>query len=433
MRDAPRRAGRLDQARVGRRSNGATAPSIVDLVPAAAWDEREAHDLQGVAFAGHEPLRPLVDHDPDPGRWTVPVRGHDPYEVAVGPIHAGVIESGHFRFHVVGDRILHLDIRLFYKHRGLERAAEGAHARAGDGVRRPGVRRVHRGERGRLRARLRGGARPPADGRAAPRPHDPARARADLEPPERHRRRLRGRRPGRGQHPLRRADGARPAPERGADRAPLPLRDGGGRGQRARSRSGRAASRPGGARQPCAKRPRAAGASSPSTPRSRIACPRSASSRPPMPVGSVPPGRPRAPPASARTSERPAPASPTTASQPSSRSAQRGTCRRGSSSARSSSGSRSRSSTPCSSARSGPPRPSVPTRSGQLGVGRVESPRGATSCVVERRGDRIERLRLRTGSYASWPAVAHAAADDLLPDFPLINKSFELCYACADR
>ena len=40
---------------------------------------------------------------------------------------------------------------------------------------------------------------------------------------------------------------------------------------------------------------------------------------------------------------------------------------------------------------------------------------------------------LRTGSYANWPVVAHAAAGNLLPDFPLINKSFELCYACADR
>jgi Ni,Fe-hydrogenase III large subunit len=68
-----------------------------------------------------------------------------------------------------------------------------------------------------------------------------------------------------------------------------------------------------------------------------------------------------------------------------------------------------------------------------IGVGRVESPRGATSCVVERRGDRIERLRLRTGSYANWPIVAFAATDNLLPDFPLINKSFELCYACVDR
>ena len=79
----------------------------------------------GLRFDGHEPLRPLVDHDLDLARWTVPVRGHDAHQVAVGPIHAGVIESGHFRFHVVGDRILHLDARLFYKHRGLERAAEG--------------------------------------------------------------------------------------------------------------------------------------------------------------------------------------------------------------------------------------------------------------------------------------------------------------------
>ena len=66
-----------------------------------------------------------VDHDLDLARWTVPVDGDDVYQVAVGPIHAGIIESGHFRFHVVGDRILHLDARLFYKHRGLERAAEG--------------------------------------------------------------------------------------------------------------------------------------------------------------------------------------------------------------------------------------------------------------------------------------------------------------------
>jgi Ni,Fe-hydrogenase III large subunit len=73
----------------------------------------------------------------------------------------------------------------------------------------------------------------------------------------------------------------------------------------------------------------------------------------------------------------------------------------------------------------------VPERA--IGVGRVESPRGATSCVVERRGDRVERFRLRTGSYANWPAVAFAAVDNLLPDFPLINKSFELCYACVDR
>ena len=103
-------------------TDGGRVPSIVDLAPAAEWDEREAHDLHGIGFDGHEPLRPLADHTPDLASWTVPVAGADAYQVAVGPIHAGIIESGHFRFHVVGERILHLDARLFYKHRGLERA-----------------------------------------------------------------------------------------------------------------------------------------------------------------------------------------------------------------------------------------------------------------------------------------------------------------------
>jgi Ni,Fe-hydrogenase III large subunit len=102
-----------------------SVPSLVDVAPAAEWCEREAHDLQHIRFDGHDPLRPLVDHPPDLSSWTVPVTGGDVYQLAVGPIHAGVIESGHFRLHVVGDRVLHLDLQLFYKHRGLERAAEG--------------------------------------------------------------------------------------------------------------------------------------------------------------------------------------------------------------------------------------------------------------------------------------------------------------------
>ena len=68
-----------------------------------------------------------------------------------------------------------------------------------------------------------------------------------------------------------------------------------------------------------------------------------------------------------------------------------------------------------------------------VAAARVESPRGATLCVVERDGDRLTRVHLRTGSYANWPVVAFAAVGNMLPDFPLINKSFELCYACADR
>jgi Ni,Fe-hydrogenase III large subunit len=52
---------------------------------------------------------------------------------------------------------------------------------------------------------------------------------------------------------------------------------------------------------------------------------------------------------------------------------------------------------------------------------------------VEIDGNRVRRVHLRTGSYANWPSVARAATGALVPDFPLINKSFELCYACADR
>ena len=65
---------------------------------------------------------------------------------------------------------------------------------------------------------------------------------------------------------------------------------------------------------------------------------------------------------------------------------------------------------------------------------RVESPRGRDRLRRRsRRRRRIARLHLRTGSYANWPVLAHAVPGNLLPDFPLINKSFELCYACADR
>ena len=166
---------------------GGVVPTIVDLAAAAGWDEREAHDLYGVRFEGHEPLRPLVNHDGPLDRFATPVRGPDPYQVAVGPIHAGVIESGHFRFHVVGDLILHVDARLFYKHRGLERAAEGltladglpvvARACAGCWVTNA-VAYAHACEEAL-------GLGPTPGARAGT--NDPARARTGLEHPQRHR------------------------------------------------------------------------------------------------------------------------------------------------------------------------------------------------------------------------------------------------------
>ena len=108
-----------------RRQRAAACRRSSTSLPLRAGTSGRRTTSTACGFDGHEPLRPLVDHDGPTDRFTTPVRGIDPYEVAVGPIHAGVIESGHFRFHVVGDLILHVDARLFYKHRGLERAAEG--------------------------------------------------------------------------------------------------------------------------------------------------------------------------------------------------------------------------------------------------------------------------------------------------------------------
>lgn len=104
--------------------DSAAASSIIDLAPAARRDECEAAERSAIQFIGHDAV-PQMSHDAPLEQWTTHVSGADTHQVAVGPIHAGIIEGGHFRFHVVGERILHLDLRMFYNHRGLERAAEG--------------------------------------------------------------------------------------------------------------------------------------------------------------------------------------------------------------------------------------------------------------------------------------------------------------------
>ena len=121
-------------------------PSVARLVPAAMWDERECKDLFGIVPVGHPDPRRLVLHERWPAgyhplrkdvpadlpppigdRHYVPfeVQGEGVYQLPVGPIHAGIIEPGHFRFSAVGERVLHLDPRLFFTHRGLEKLVEG--------------------------------------------------------------------------------------------------------------------------------------------------------------------------------------------------------------------------------------------------------------------------------------------------------------------
>jgi Ni,Fe-hydrogenase III large subunit len=74
----------------------------------------------------------------------------------------------------------------------------------------------------------------------------------------------------------------------------------------------------------------------------------------------------------------------------------------------------------------------IPPESGDT-VTVVEGPRGAETVALTVRGTRIERVHFISASYRNWPAVAHATIANIVPDAPLVNKSFNLCYACADR
>ncbi len=121
-------------------------PSLTVNIMAAHWYERQIRDQFGIVPEGHPDLRRLMHHENIP-EGTHPLRkefawntklaqGHVPYpmhavegkgvfEIPVGPIHAGIIEPGHFRFNVRGERILALEGKLFFKHKGVEKLVEG--------------------------------------------------------------------------------------------------------------------------------------------------------------------------------------------------------------------------------------------------------------------------------------------------------------------
>jgi Ni,Fe-hydrogenase III large subunit len=410
-----------------------TLPTIVDLVPAAGWDEREAADLYGLRFAGHEPHRALARHPDELDGWTTDVRGDGVHQVAVGPIHAGVIESGHFRFHVVGERILLVDPRLFYKHRGLERAAEGgtverALAHAGRAC---GACAVSNSVACATAAEQALGLWPSGDTR---------RARTLLLELERVYNHLNdigavcagvGFAPGAmsfaalKERALRLNAGL--AGHRflfgsvGVGGSDLYLSDPGASTLRAAlaeletdfERSWRelrfSASLQarldgvGVLEEADAVR---LGAVGPTARASGVAVDaRSAGQRLHYPTAISP--------------RVPAAATGDVAARLEVRALElrdsfallgdllRHPVRPGDSEQR--------------------------AAGGGVGIARVESPRGETTCTLELHDATVGRLHLRTGSYANWPALAHATVGNILPDFPLINKSFELCYACVDR
>ena len=89
--------------------------------------ERELHENHGIQYADHPWLKPLRfsenRHDTSKGLYDYPffsIKSQELHEVGVGPVHAGIIEPGHFRFICNGEQILHLEIQLGYQHRGVE-------------------------------------------------------------------------------------------------------------------------------------------------------------------------------------------------------------------------------------------------------------------------------------------------------------------------
>ena len=117
-------------------------PSVAAQHPPATRLERMIHDLFGLRAIGSIDQRPWIDH----GRWGVrhplgpathpvdkplpyqfsPVEGPGLHQVAVGPVHAGIIEPGHFRFTANGETVVRLEERLGYVHKGIERLMRGA-------------------------------------------------------------------------------------------------------------------------------------------------------------------------------------------------------------------------------------------------------------------------------------------------------------------
>jgi len=101
-------------------------PSLTPECPQAHWFEREIAEQFGVIPQGHPWLKPIRYQSSRRGITNFfQVAGEEIHEVAVGPVHAGVIEPGHFRFQCHGENVLHLEIALGYQRRGVERALNG--------------------------------------------------------------------------------------------------------------------------------------------------------------------------------------------------------------------------------------------------------------------------------------------------------------------
>jgi Ni,Fe-hydrogenase III large subunit/Ni,Fe-hydrogenase III component G len=119
--------------------------SLTNALPATNWQEREIQDMFGLKLEGHPNPRRCALHDDWPEVYPLrkdfdlktvlpvfqgerhkfrEVGGEGVFQVPVGPVHAGIIEPGHFLFSVAGEPVLYLQIRLFYTHKGTEKLFE---------------------------------------------------------------------------------------------------------------------------------------------------------------------------------------------------------------------------------------------------------------------------------------------------------------------
>jgi Ni,Fe-hydrogenase III large subunit len=102
-------------------------PSVGALHAPAIRLERAARDLFGLEPAGLPDMRPWLAHGADPTAYPfLPVEGEGLHQIPVGPVHAGIIEPGHFRFTADGETIVRLEQRLGYVHKGIEHLMHGA-------------------------------------------------------------------------------------------------------------------------------------------------------------------------------------------------------------------------------------------------------------------------------------------------------------------
>lgn len=117
---------------IGAAMAGTSFPSLTPRCPQAHMFEREIFEQFGCQPQGHPWLKPMRfparPHSPPIPRDYPFFRMHgdEVHEVAVGPVHAGIIEPGHFRFQCHGENVFHLEIQLGYQHRGVETLLEHA-------------------------------------------------------------------------------------------------------------------------------------------------------------------------------------------------------------------------------------------------------------------------------------------------------------------